>query len=103
MYFEYFLVTIVIILIFFRLKKKIKKYKSIYKQNGIDGVYLYFINKNLFYLIKPYFVCNCCDHAHWMLRCWNHGAREHSDWQVPVDRDLWMDRGKRFWVGAIEC
>ena len=46
MYFEYFLVTIVIILIFLRLKKKIKKYKSIYEQNGIDGVYLYFINKN---------------------------------------------------------
>ena len=46
MYFEYFLVTIVIILILLRLKKKIKKYKSIYEQNGIDGVYLYFINKN---------------------------------------------------------
>ena len=46
MYFEYFLVTIVIILIFLRLRKKIIKYKSIYNQNGFDGVYLYFINKN---------------------------------------------------------
>ena len=46
MYFEYFLVTIVILLIFLRLKKKIKKYKSIYNQNGFDGVYLYFVNKN---------------------------------------------------------
>ena len=46
MYFEYFLVTIVIILIFLKLRKKIKKYKSIYNQNGVDGVYLYFVNKN---------------------------------------------------------
>ena len=46
MYFEYFLVTIVISLIFLRLRKKILKYKSIFNRNGFDGVYLYFVNKN---------------------------------------------------------
>ena len=46
MYFEYFIFTIVILLIFLRLRKKILKYKSIYNQNGFDGVYLYFVNKN---------------------------------------------------------
>ena len=46
MYFEYFIFTIVILLIFSRLRKKILKYKSIYNQNGFDGVYLYFVNKN---------------------------------------------------------
>ena len=46
MYFEYFIFTIVILLIFLKLRKKILKYKSIYNQNGFDGVYLYFVNKN---------------------------------------------------------
>ena len=46
MYFEYFIFTIVILLIFLRLRKKIIKYKSIYNKNGFDGVYLYFVNKN---------------------------------------------------------
>ena len=46
MYIEYLIVTIVILLIFLRLRKKILKYKSIYNQNGFDGVYLYFVNKN---------------------------------------------------------
>ena len=46
MYFEYFIFTIVILLIFLSLRKKILKYKSIYNQNGFDGVYLYFVNKN---------------------------------------------------------
>ena len=46
MYFEYFIIIIVILLIFLRLRKKILKYKSIYNQNGFDGVYLYFVNKN---------------------------------------------------------
>ena len=46
MYFEYFIFTIIILLIFLRLRKKILKYKSIYNQNGFDGVYLYFVNKN---------------------------------------------------------
>ena len=46
MYIEYLLFTIVILLIFLRLRKKILKYKSIYNQNGFDGVYLYFVNKN---------------------------------------------------------
>ena len=46
MYFEYFIFTIVILLIFLRFRKKILKYKLIYNQNGFDGVYLYFVNKN---------------------------------------------------------
>ncbi len=46
MYFEYFIFTIVILLIFLGLRKKILKYKSIYNKNGFDGVYLYFVNKN---------------------------------------------------------
>ena len=46
MYFEYFIFIIVILLIFLSLRKKILKYKSIYNQNGFDGVYLYFVNKN---------------------------------------------------------
>ena len=46
MYFEYFIIIIVILLIFLSLRKKILKYKSIYNQNGFDGVYLYFVNKN---------------------------------------------------------
>mgnify|MGYP001391644372 CR=1 FL=1 len=46
MYFEYFIFTIVILLIFLWFRKKILKYKSIYNQNGFDGVYLYFVNKN---------------------------------------------------------
>ena len=47
MYFEYFIFTIVILLIFLRLRKKILKYKSIYNQNGFDGIYYYFVNKNI--------------------------------------------------------
>ena len=46
MHFEYFLSIIIIILILLWLRKKIKKYKSIYNINGFDGIYLYFINKN---------------------------------------------------------
>ena len=46
MYFEYFIIIIVILLIFLSFRKKILKYKSIYNQNGFDGVYLYFVNKN---------------------------------------------------------
>ena len=46
MHFEYFIFIIVILLIFLGLRKKILKYKSIYNQNGFDGVYLYFVNKN---------------------------------------------------------
>ena len=46
MYFEYFLAILVFILIFLRLRKKIKKYNSIYNLNGFDGVYFHFINKN---------------------------------------------------------
>ena len=45
MYFEYFIFTIIILLIFLRLRKKILKYKSIFNRNGFDGVYLYFVNK----------------------------------------------------------
>ena len=46
MYFEYFLGIVIVIIIFIRLRKKFKKYNSIYKINGLDGIYLYFINKN---------------------------------------------------------
>ena len=46
MYFEYFLAILVLILIFLRLRKKIKKYNSIYNLNGLDGVYFHFVNKN---------------------------------------------------------
>ena len=46
MYFEYFLVILLSILIFLRLRKKIKKYNSIYNLNGLDGVYFHFVNKN---------------------------------------------------------
>tara|TARA_Y100001936_G_scaffold170237_1_gene166526 strand:+ start:34 stop:924 length:891 start_codon:yes stop_codon:yes gene_type:complete len=46
MYFEYSIFAIVIFLIFLWFRKKILKYKSIYNQNGFDGVYLYFVNKN---------------------------------------------------------
>ena len=46
MYFEYFLAILVFILIFLRLRKKIKKYNSIYNLNGLDGVYFHFVNKN---------------------------------------------------------
>ena len=43
MYFEYFLAILVFILIFLRLRKKIKKYNSIYNLNGFDGVYFHFV------------------------------------------------------------
>ena len=46
MYFEYFLAILVFILIFLRLRKKIKKYNLIYNLNGFDGVYFHFVNKN---------------------------------------------------------
>ena len=46
MYFEYFFAILVFIFIFLRLKKKIKKYNSIYNLNGLDGVYFHFVNKN---------------------------------------------------------
>ena len=45
-----FLQLIFIIVLFFLLmyfKKKIKKYILIYKFNGLDGIYFYFINKNI--------------------------------------------------------
>ena len=41
---------ILIVLIFIVLKfviKKSKKYKKIYKKNGFDGIYYYFLNKNI--------------------------------------------------------
>ena len=47
--FLYFKYTIFVLIIFFIViysKKKIIKYKKIYKKNGLDGVWLYFTNKN---------------------------------------------------------
>ena len=39
----YFLISLFILNFFY---KKLKKYIKVYKFNGFDGVYLYFINKN---------------------------------------------------------
>ncbi len=41
------LILIITILIFNYFKKKFKKYSVIFKINGFDGIYYYFINKNL--------------------------------------------------------
>ena len=46
MYLIYTVLAIFFIIVFFYIRKKIKKYKSIYKTNGFDGIYYYFINKN---------------------------------------------------------
>ncbi len=46
MYFEYLFTIILIILIIIIIKKKFTKYLNIFKLNGLDGVYFYFVNKN---------------------------------------------------------
>tara|TARA_B100001029_G_scaffold127539_1_gene106544 strand:- start:502 stop:1398 length:897 start_codon:yes stop_codon:yes gene_type:complete len=46
MYLIYAVLAIFFIIVFFYIRKKIKKYKLIYKTNGFDGIYYYFINKN---------------------------------------------------------
>ncbi len=47
---DIFIKIIALIIILFLIKygvKKIKKYRKIYSKNGLDGVYYYFINKNI--------------------------------------------------------
>ena len=45
-YLEYFVYLLIIFFITSYCKKKLWKYKKIYKKNGLDGVWLYFVNKN---------------------------------------------------------
>jgi hypothetical protein len=45
-YLEYFVYLLIILFITSYCKKKLWKYKKIYKKNGLDGVWLYFVNKN---------------------------------------------------------
>ena len=47
LYLKYAAYTLIIILISLYSIKKIRKYKKIYKKNGLDGVWLYFVNKNI--------------------------------------------------------
>ena len=47
LYLKYSVYTLIIILIALYCIKKLRKYKKIYKQNGLDGVWLYFVNKNI--------------------------------------------------------
>ena len=47
MYFKYYAYTLIILLIALYCIKKIKKYKKIYLINGLDGIWLYFVNKNI--------------------------------------------------------
>jgi hypothetical protein len=42
----YIILIIILIFIFLYIKKKLKKYHRIFKTNGLDGIYYYFINKN---------------------------------------------------------
>mgnify|MGYP006089687475 FL=1 len=46
LYFKYTIYFLIILLIAIYSKKKIIKYKKIYKKNGLDGIWLYFTNKN---------------------------------------------------------
>ena len=47
MYLKYYAYTLIILLIALYCIKKIKKYKKIYLINGLDGIWLYFVNKNI--------------------------------------------------------
>ena len=47
MYIKYYAYTLIILLITLYCIKKIKKYKKIYLINGLDGIWLYFVNKNI--------------------------------------------------------
>ncbi len=46
MYFEYLLIIVLFILVITIVKKKFTKYSKIFRLNGLDGVYFYFVNKN---------------------------------------------------------
>ena len=47
MIFEYLIYLIIILFILNFFNKKLNKFKKIYKNNGLDGVWFYFINKNI--------------------------------------------------------
>ena len=47
MYFEYLIYITIILLIISYFIKKFKKYRKIHKINGLDGIWFYFINKNI--------------------------------------------------------
>tara|TARA_B100001059_G_C17767495_1_gene546455 strand:+ start:222 stop:1112 length:891 start_codon:yes stop_codon:yes gene_type:complete len=47
MHFKYLIYILIIFVILNFLNKKIKKYSQIYKNNGFDGVWFYFYNKNI--------------------------------------------------------
>ena len=46
MNYKYLIYLLIILIILNFLKKKLKKYIKIYKNNGFDGIWFYFINKN---------------------------------------------------------
>ncbi len=48
MYLIYAILTIFFIFLVFYISKKFRKYNSIFQNNGLDGVYYYFINKNFY-------------------------------------------------------
>tara|TARA_B100001175_G_C19413846_1_gene592571 strand:+ start:202 stop:1092 length:891 start_codon:yes stop_codon:yes gene_type:complete len=47
MHFKYLIYILIIFIILNFLNKKIRKYNKIYKNNGFDGIWLYFYNKNI--------------------------------------------------------
>ena len=47
MNFEYLIYLIIILIVLNFLNKKLLKYKKIYENNGLDGVWFYFYNKNI--------------------------------------------------------
>ena len=47
MHFKYLIYILIIFIILNFLIKKIRKYNKIYKNNGFDGIWLYFYNKNI--------------------------------------------------------
>ena len=46
-YIKYLLLILLILIVLKFVRKKFKKYKKIYKKNGFDGIYYYFLNKNI--------------------------------------------------------
>ena len=46
-YVKYLLLILLIIIVLKFVSKKYKKYKKIHEKNGFDGIYYYFLNKNI--------------------------------------------------------
>ena len=46
-YLKYLLLIVLIFIVLKFVRKKFKKYKKIYEKNGFDGIYYYFLNKNI--------------------------------------------------------